>query len=214
MKNQSWRIIFSILLILLGVAALLANFNLLPVEIDMNASILAVLFAIVALGFLAAFFTGIRENWWAVIPAMPLLGVAMLIGLPVFRGSLGGAMFLAMIGLAFWIIYIISPRERWWAIIPGGVLATLALTVVVSDYDRSGIVDAGVFFIGLALTFGLVYLATRQSWALWPAGALAVVGSLVMLGSEGVAGAVFPALLIVLGALLVFRSLRRGGSPG
>lgn len=208
MGNQSGRIVFSIFLILAGVLALLANLNILPLGIALNQPMLAMLFGIGSLAFLAAFVSSLRENWWAVIPALVLASIAMLIGFPVFWSVTGGSLFLGMLALAFWIVFITAPRERWWAVIPGGILLTLAAISLITLDRGDGMVEGGLFFMGIGLTFALVFLVQRARWALWPAGILTGMGSLILLGAGGIAALVFPALLIVFGGLLVIRAFQ------
>src|SRR5690606_20769768 len=129
--------------------------------------LLAMLFGMGSLAFLAAFVTSPRENWWAIIPSLVLAALGLLIGFPVLGDAVGGGIFLGMLALSFLIIFIISPREHWWAIIPGGVLLTLAIVSMISEDRSGGSLTGGVFFIGIGLTFALVFLAARQRWALW-----------------------------------------------
>ena len=209
MNNQLGRVLFAIFLIGLGVLALLSNLNLLPFSINNNQTFWLVVFAVIGLGFLATFLSEVQKNWWAIIPALTLLGLAMLVGMPVFWAASGGAMFLGMIGLSFLIIFLTGRQERWWAIIPGGALLSLAAVAVISETPAGGMASGGVLFLGLALTFLAVYLVMRLNWALWPAGVLGLMGSLILLGSGTLASLVFPAMLIVIGGFLIFRSSRR-----
>src|SRR5262245_50871436 len=91
-----------------------------------------------------------RRQWWAIIPGLTLLAVAVLAGLgywaPTLASQWGGLLFLGAIGVSFWIVYALD-REHWWAIIPGGVLITLA---AVSALDRGEDKQlGGIFFLGL-----------------------------------------------------------------
>ncbi len=210
MGKQAGRIIFSLFLIALGVVVLLSNLHVLAIDINNNQLFWSAAFAVGGLAFLAAYISNFKENWWALIPGFTLLGIAALIGLPFFQGVYGGAMFLGMIGLSFWVIYF-TRREFWWAVIPGGVLLTLAGVTLISGADN-GFGAGGFFFLGLALTFLLVYyLPTaygRMRWAIWPAGVLGIMGALIMTGASGLARFVWPAVLIVIGGLLVMRAMR------
>jgi hypothetical protein len=210
MGRQAARILFSVFLILLGVVVLLSNLNVLPFSINNNQVFWLIVFAVAGLAFLAVYVTNARESWWAIIPALTLLGLAGLVGIPALQSQFGGAFFLGMIGLSFWVIYL-TRREMWWAIIPGGTLLTLAAVAGVSN-EGSGFFTGGLFFLGLALTFLVVYLvpteAGRMRWAIWPAGVLAVMGALVMTGAEGAAQLVWPLVLIAIGGFIVFRAFR------
>jgi hypothetical protein len=209
MERQTWRFIFSILLIAMGVVFLLSNLNVLPFAIDNNRIFWLSAFGVGGIAFLAALFSNLRENWWAAIPGFTLLGLAALIGLPVLWGTNGGAFFLCMIGLSFWVIYLIR-REFWWSVIPGGALFTLAGVTMLAEAD--GLASGGFLFLGLGLTFLVVYLMPtiegRMRWAIWPAGVLGLMGALIMSGAEGLARFVWPAVLIAIGGLLVYRAAR------
>lgn len=205
---QVGTVIFAIFLIALGVVALLGNLNLLPFMVDQSQMFWGIAFAVFGLGFLATFISNINENWWAIIPSLTLLALAMLIAMPLFWAAIGGAMFLGMIGLSFLIIFLTGRQERWWAIIPGGALFTLAAVALISELPDGGWLAGGALFLGLALTFLVIYLVMRMKWALWPAGVLALMGSLFLLGVGNVGSLVFPTLLIATGAFLVFRAMR------
>jgi hypothetical protein len=209
MRKQNWQIIFSVLLIAAGIVFLLSNLHILPFEIDNNRVFWLVAFGTGGLAFMAAFFNGMHENWWAAIPGLTLLGLAGLVGLPALANIFGGAFFLGMIGLSFWLIFFIR-REFWWAVIPGGVLLTLAGVTLLSDYD--GYASGGFFFLGLALTFLVVYLMPtaygRMRWAIWPAGVLGIMGALIMTGASGVTKFIWPVVLIAIGGVFIYRAFR------
>lgn len=197
------------LLIVLGLLFLLQNLGLFG---GLQNIIWLVLFGAGGLAFLWVFFSN-REQWWAIIPAFTLLGLALLLGFGERLGAWGGAFFLGAIGLSFWAIYLLH-REHWWAIIPGGALVTLALVAGLSDVmPDQGMAIGGILFLGFALTFLLVYLAPtatgRMKWALIPAGILAVMGVLMLLSLGGLVNYVAPLALILAGGFLVARVLLR-----
>jgi hypothetical protein len=209
MRRSNWQIIFAVFLIAAGLLFLLSNLGMLPFEINNNQIFWLAAFGIGGLAFLAAFVSDLQQNWWAAIPGLTLLGLAGLVGLPALTNVYGGAFFLGMIGLSFWLIFFIR-REFWWAIIPGGVLFTLAGVTLLGE--SNGLASGGLFFLGLGLTFLIVYLlpspSGRMRWAIWPAGVLGIMGALIMTGATGVAEFIWPALLIIIGGLLVFRAMR------
>lgn len=206
------RLFWGALLVGLGLLLLLQNLNLFDF---VWSAVWTILFAAGAVFFLFIFMSNRNENWWAVIPGFALLGIASLIGIetsfPRLGNIVGGSLFLAQLGVSFWIIYLLN-RSRWWAIIPGGVLLTLA---VVSGLDEvlPGLETGGVFFLGLAGTFGLVYLRPgtpgRMGWALIPAVVLLVLGILTSLAAaEALFRYVWPLILIVIGAFMVYKTVR------
>lgn len=208
MKDVQWRVVAGILLVVIGALLLLQTFDVFDFLWD---AVWAILLAVGGAGFLFIYVTQPR-NWWAVIPGMALLGLGATVGLGIvgLDGLFGGSAFLAALSVAFWLVYL-REREHWWAIIPGGVLATLAIVAGMGDIFP-WIETEGLFFFGLALTFALVYLlpglAGRQSWAMIPAGVLFLIGVIVTLATSSLLSFVWPAALIVVGIVLVYRALR------
>jgi hypothetical protein len=155
--------------------------------------------------FLYVFVQSPKERWWAIIPAMALLGMAGSALLPDSFSKLGGGFFLSALGLAFFIVYI-TDRSRWWGIIPGGVLLTLGL---VAGLEGNTWGDTGsLFFLGLGLTFLLVAVLPnpvgKMQWAYIPALVLALMGGLLgTQSSAGLADYVLPAGLILAGLVVL-----------
>jgi len=203
MKRFDIRVLLGGGLMLLGGLLFLEQFNLLQ---GASGLFWGVVLAVLGAFFLRVFFQQPGSNWWALLPAFALFGMAVDNFLPERWEAWGGLFFLGGIGLAFWAIYF-TDRSRWWAIIPGGVLLTLGVTGVLDDFlkmDGSG----GVFFMGLGLTFLLVALlpnpVTNTRWAYIPAAVLVLMGALV--GSRemaGLANYVWPLALIVVGLGLI-----------
>lgn len=211
MRENTIRILVSVLLILFGTIFLLVNFNVLPWDITAMNLFWALLFGTIGVVFLAVFFSN-RENWWALIPGFTLIGLGILAGevLPPQYEDLGGAIFLGMIGVSFLTIYL-TQREQWWAIIPGGVLVSLAAVVVASNLF-SGEAAGGILFIGIALTFLVLYFrpvsGERMDWALWPAGITGVMGLFILAGAVDIMRFVWPLILIAVGGWVLLRGLR------
>lgn len=214
MGRPSYRIIFSILLISMGVMILLDNLNILPISWATENWFWLVVFGGAGLTFLAVFLNHQSENWWAVIPSFTFLGLAFLVGefLPPSQEDLGGAVFLGMIGLSFWVIYLVR-REHWWAVIPGGTLVSLAVGIIISTFPGSDVLTGAALFVGLALTFLLVYLrpypGERRTWPLYPSGILGAMGLLLFMGQSWLANLVVPFALILLGSVIVITAWRR-----
>ena len=165
-------------------------------------------FLVAAAYFLYIFVQSPQGRWWAIIPAMALLGMSASAILPHVFSGLGGGIFLGALGVAFFIVYA-TDRSRWWGIIPGGVLLTLAAVSTLADSDTFNVLGSGsIFFIGLALTFLLVALLPnpfgRMQWAYIPAAVLFIMGA--VLGSTSTAGLadyVWPVALIIVGLLVI-----------
>ncbi|MBN1249838.1 MAG: hypothetical protein JXC32_19405 [Anaerolineae bacterium] len=204
------RTLWGVLLVVLGLLFLLESLQILALG-----AAWALLFAAAGLVFGYTYLED-REAWWAIIPAMTLLSIAALIGVDTLLpevGSLWGAsIFLGGLSLSFWIIYFATRSEQWWALIPGGILLSLALSLAVEPFLADD-VFAGLFMFGIAVTFALVYLLPnpegRMGWALIPAGVLTLVGVIILSVTTSYANLIWPVLLIVGGAYILARSLRR-----
>jgi hypothetical protein len=197
-------------LILVGVLVLLENLQILALGVAWT-----LLFVAAGLIFGYTYLEN-RAAWWAVIPGMTLLSIGALIGvdtlLPGIGDLWGASIFLGGLSLSFWIIYFITGTEHWWALIPGGILLSLALALAAEPF-LTGDVFAGLFMFGMALTFALVYLLPnpegRMQWALIPASILALVGLVILSVTTAYANLIWPIVLIIGGAFILVRSLRR-----
>lgn len=214
MKRVGVTVIIGLALILLGVLFLLDTTKVISIDWEV---IFPLLFGVGGLIFLGVFFGNTKEDWWAVIPGMTLIGLAGLMAIGIFlpesAGAWGAALFLAFIGLSFWVIYF-TRKDAWWAIIPGGSLFSVALVAGLAE-TAGGMVSGGILFLGLALTFLLVYLLPnpegRPGWALIPAGVLGVMGIIFMIFGGEWANFVWPVALIVGGGFLLWRAIVRKG---
>lgn len=204
-KDQS-RLIWGLILVLAGVLFLLQEFQILGSAFEY---LWVILLAAGAGAFLWIYITK-RDQWWAVIPGLTLLGLTLvsLEGIIPFipGGDWTGAVFLGCIGLAFWLIFL-RRQEQWWAIIPGGVLVTLAL---VAGLDSLSDWSDVTFFLGLGLTFGLVALLPNKTydtrWAYIPAGAMIVLGLVLFSPFQSVINYVWPVILVGLGVYILVRN--------
>ena len=209
MRNINSRLIWGIVLVLAGVLFLLQNLGYVP----LTGYVWSLVFALMGAIFIGVFLRE-RTSWWAIIPGLTLLGIAVVIALSLMMpnqvGAWIGAVFLGMIGLSFWIVYFVN-RAFWWAIIPGGVLLTLALVAGGSPIF-GGFAMGGLFFIGLGLTFGLVGMVPtpdgQMKWAFIPAGILLLMGLLIAASATSLANYVWPLLIIGAGVFLVWRTVR------
>jgi hypothetical protein len=206
MKRFDLRMVFGLGLMLLGGLMLLERFGILR---GASSLFWGAAFLVGAAYFLYIFFQSPQGRWWAIIPAMALLGMGGSAILPRVFSGLGGGIFLGALGIAFFVVYATN-HSRWWGIIPGGVLLTLALVSSLADFDRFNALGSGsIFFVGLALTFLLVALLPnpygRMQWAYIPAVVLFIMGA--VLGSTSTAGLadyVWPVALIIVGIMVIF----------
>jgi hypothetical protein len=208
MKQNAWRIILGVILVLFGALALLQNFTGLEFQGTWWGLLFALIFAGAGVGFLTTLLADRRANWWAAIPGCTLvgLGIIILLGALNFRPSeLLGAIFMAAISASFWVVYLLD-RAKWWAIIPGGVLLSLAVMIAIAN--DSGSWPAVILFGGMAVTFGIVAVlgepgARPRTWAWYPAGAMVVLALLIATTAGPLPGLIWPILLIGAGLVMV-----------
>jgi hypothetical protein len=204
------RIIWGILLIAIGLMFLLQTLGLLSGGI-------ALLWALLlgGAGFISLYiFLLQRANWWALIPGITLLSLAVLITLdqlaPTSSDIFGGTILLGGIGLSFWMVYVSNP-SHWWAIIPAGTMTSLAVVALLDELLPQA-ETGGVFLIGLGLTFGLLAILPPQQrqmrWAFIPAAVLLLIGIFTTSGLEALFGMIWPVFLILAGIYLMVRTLR------
>ena len=206
MKKDQSRMIWGLILVLAGVLFLLQEFQFLGSAFEY---LWIILMAAGSGAFLWIYLTK-KDQWWAVIPGLTLLGLT-LVGLEnliqfIPGGNWTGAVFLGCIGLAFWLVYLRRP-EQWWAIIPGGVLLTLTLVAGLESLsDWSDV----IFFLGLGITFALVALLPNQThdtrWAFIPAGAMIVFGLALFGPVQSVINYIWPVILVGLGVYILVRN--------
>ncbi len=202
------RIFWGLLLVVGGVLFLLENLGI----FKLGSLFWAILMAAGGIFFLALVQRS-RDNWWALIPAFALIGLALSVGLELFYPDaadvVGGGLVLAGLALGFWAIYLFT--RQWWAIIPGGVLVTLA-GMAMLDKIYPGVQGSGFFFIGIGLTFVLVAILPADGdmrWAWIPAGILIVMGLLLLAALGDMMAYLWPAALILLGLGLIYRAMSR-----
>jgi len=167
------------------------------------------------LAFLYVFLND-RRQWWALFPAMSLLGLGLVILLdtvaPPVEDAIGGFVFLGMIAAAFWLVVAVR-RDYWWAIIPAGALSSVAIVALV-DNLLPGAETAALLFLGISLTFLLLTILPadrgRQPWAVIPGGILLALAVLIGVGF-GAAGRFFWPLVLIVGGIYL---LVRGRRPG
>jgi len=170
-----------------------------------------VLFGAAGLLFLYAFLRD-REQWWAIFPAMPMLGIAALMLLdavaPAVSAVVGGALFLGLVSLGFWMVYYVR-RDFWWAIIPGGAVGTTAVIALLANIVPAAETTA-LMLMGIGLTFLVLYFLPegrgRQPWAIIPGGILIIIAALTGIAFGTMARFFWPLLFILGGLFLVLRS--------
>jgi hypothetical protein len=209
MRKISSRAVWGVILITAGIIFLMESLGFLFVG-----SIWPVFFGIAGVLFMLTFIRD-THHWWAVIPGLTLIGLAMVILMnnlaPQLARQFNGSIFLGCLGLSFMIVFLISPGHRWWAIIPGGVLLTLTAVTAMSPFFR-GDVESVVFMFGLALTFAVLFIlplpGQRLRWALYPAVILAIIGILILAAATHLTAYIWPIVFIGLGLYLILKNMR------
>lgn len=211
MKEIESKTFWGIVLIAGGLLFLMQSLGLLMLD-----NLWPIIFAAPGAVFLYAFIRQ-RENWWAVMPGMSLLGIGALIAFdqifPRANNNWGGAIFLGSLAMAFLAVYLRTGTHEWWAIIPAGVLGTLTATILLEPLLGSEF-TGGLFMLGLAATFALVYLlptpSGRMRWAIYPAAILGGIGILTSIAATQIIRILGPSAIIALGLYLILRRRDQG----
>jgi hypothetical protein len=120
------------------------------------------------------------------------------------------------IGLALLAVFVVT--REFGFLVPGSILTGVGIGIVI-DSAASGDAESGVMMLALAGGFlgiwvlGSVYrLPQNHWWPLIPGGILTLIG-LVQLGRTEVTGAMtlWPVVLIIVGALVLGRTITRRG---
>jgi hypothetical protein len=209
MKWLRSSVLWGSLLVLGGLLLLLQNLGILPP----GNLFWGVLLALGGVFFFSIFFQN-RTNWWALVPAFTLMSVALVVILgrfaPDLAGVWGGALVLGGIGVSFLLIYWIE-RGQWWTLIPAGVMLTLAVVALIGEMAPE-METGGIFFLGLGATFGILSFTSTSTgqlrWAWIPAAILAVMGILLMTALGNLVAYLLPTALILLGAYLIWWTMR------
>ncbi|MGZ9223751.1 MAG: hypothetical protein ACXW4Q_16725 [Anaerolineales bacterium] len=215
MRSQTGRIVFALALIIFGVIALLDSLGVvnMPLEISGPNLIWALLFGAASVAFLITFFSD-KNNWWAIIPGLTLLGLAILVGglFPSSLGAFGAVLFMGLLSLSFWIVYF-THNDNWWAIIPGGVLASITGLILITELVDNDLLGVAVMFLGMGATFLVLYLLPkpigRAAWPLYPAGVLGIMGFLFLIGAGQAMNWIWGILLVLAGGWIIIRSIRK-----
>jgi hypothetical protein len=210
----NWRILLGVIVIVFGGLLLLQQLNVITIHGDVWTFIMSAFFATGGAAFLVVLISN-KKNWWAAIPGMTLIGLAVLIGsttlFPAMNPEFAPAIFMAFIAASFWIVYLLD-FHNWWAIIPGGTLLSVAALIAVGSVGN-GNLGVGLMFTGMALTFGLVALlpngARRLNWAFIPAGVLLVMGLSFLFSVGAWFRYLLPGGLIIVGIVLIVITILR-----
>ena len=182
MKNQTWRYLIGIFLILLGGLFLVEQIT--EFSIPLWRGIMGAVMIGGGVLFLGAVFRS-RENWWGLITGLPLILMGVGLLLSTFNESwegLVGIGFLLGLGLGFIITYLIK-RPFWWALIPGVILSGIAVSSLLQMNLPGQTANLGSFIVlaSIGLAFVLVFVSDRTKWwAIFPAGALLSIAALVV----------------------------------
>lgn len=142
------------------------------------------------------------------VPALVLIGIGLVLLLAQLTG-VGPEAVVAVIGVGFLIAYAVT--RTYGFLIPGGIMTGLGIGIVIETEAAAS--QGEPVLLGLGIGFLAIYAldaVVRRSRALWwpviPGGILATIGVLVGTGREGWlgnAGAWWPAILIVIGGMIL-----------
>ena len=208
MQKQGYRFVWGGLLIVIGLGLLAENLDWLG---DWNAPVWSLILGAISLIFLATY-AGDRRQWWALIPGLVILAVAVGVFLAeqkIVDGYVVGGIILAGVGLPFLMIFV-ADRRHWWALIPGMTMSGIAMAVILEGSNVIGEQAVGGIIVGgISVGFLSIYWIDRkQWWALFPGGVMGAIALIIFLAA-GVE-VVWGVALILLGLAMLRGNLGRG----
>jgi hypothetical protein len=208
-KEKAVGVFWGVVLILLGVWFLVTRTTSLQFDDPRMAMVLT---GGLSLAFFVSYFiSGPNRIGW-LFPACILAGVTLTILLGEIVGAPEGGWMAApiLLGIAvpFLVIYLQDREKNRWALIPTYVLVAITIVAGFSDV-LPGELEGTLSLLMIGLAFLGVYLLNRKHrWALVVFIILAVV-SLIPAFQASVY--IWPVVLIIGGALLVFQAYRKKG---
>jgi len=207
-KRGYGSLIWGGLLVILGLVLLIDNLDVLG---DWNAPVWSLVLGAFSVVFLVTYIRD-REQWWALIPGLVILGIAIAVFLAeqdLVEGYVVATIILVGVGLPFLLIYL-SDRQHWWALIPAMTMTGIAAGVFLEGLGAiGGPAVGGLAVAGVSLGFVSIYLIDREQWwALIPGGLMGVLAFFLLLATA--TKFVLPVAIIVLGLLLLRSSLGGG----
>jgi hypothetical protein len=204
-KHGYSSLIWGGLLVILGLGFLAENLDLLG---DWNMPVGSLVLGAISLMFLAIFASD-REQWWALIPGLVVLGVAAAVFFAeqdLIADHVVATIILAGVGLPFLLIFLMD-RDHWWALIPGMTMSGIAVAVLLEGTGFIGDeMIGGVVVGGIALGFLSIYMIDRkQWWAMIPGGILGTIACLLLIA--GAVDLLVPVVIILIGLLMLRGSL-------
>ncbi len=215
MKPHSAHFLIGIFFILLGSLFLLNSLGILRSN---DAYTSAAVFFSAGIVLTAAHFLYHQKVW-----ALILGCIGIFIGSAIYIDATRslpddaiGMIFLVLIGLVF-LTGLRDGKRKWWVVIPGGFCFIIAAHVLLDitwwlPDEYHGV----IFFGGMGLIFGIVYLmrdATyKLDWAKYPSLIAFCIAALIVLTidfNDAFGRFIFPAVLILVGGLLMTKSMKR-----
>ncbi|MFO7890893.1 MAG: hypothetical protein R6V04_11200 [bacterium] len=216
MKVKTTNFLFGIFLIILGCLFLLHALDIFFIDSSLT---LAAFFVAAGLVFLLAYFFFKKGLWTLIVGVIGLfIGAAIYIERAHYLSDdLIPVSFFVLTGLTFFNALRYG-RKNWWALIPGGYCFIFAAHIAIDMlWLRVDDLHGVIFFLGTGLIFGIIYLLKNGKfdldWAKYPSLISFIIGIIILLSSNisyVFNRFLFPAILIVIGILLLFKSLPKG----
>lgn len=150
-----------------------------------------------------------RKAKWMLIVSYVFLAIALmltLLTLEILGDAWVATFVLGSIALPFLYVYFSTGQTQWWSLIPA--YALIAIGIMVPLLEAGILEDMAVpayVFLVIALPFFVVYLRDQTLWwALVPAGIMTIMALAFLLTSD-TADFIVPAVLIIIGAVVLGR---------
>lgn len=153
-RRQWWALIPGLAVTAIAVVVFLAEQELIAEEV-----VASIILAGIGLPFLLIFAAN-RRHWWALVPGMTMIGIAVAVFLEDI-GAIGdaatGGIIVGGISLGFLSIYVVNRQHRW-ALFPGGILAAIACFLLLAAVAKfawpAALILLGVLLLRSSLAGG------------------------------------------------------------
>jgi hypothetical protein len=211
MNSRNNQVLLGIIILLLGVFSLAQSF----LNINYGAiSLMVIGFALIML------YKTKRKSWSLIVGVylvyFGIISFLNMFGLESVTSILTGSVFFLVPGTIFMILFFDKGKEG--LLIPASLLLWFGVYVFIGSFDFNNLAFPGLFFACMSMAFFTIYFLgknIKRKWAFYLGfillgiGAFRIMGFLSNTAFVGSVGRFLPALLIILGLIIIFKKTKK-----